>query len=380
MKRSKKTAPIEQAGMCAFFEAVPEAALILDRDGAIIAANTTAARRMGLDDPLDLRGKNVLDSLPKEVAEHRREMIRQAVATGEAMRFEDEHDGRIESHVLSPILDEDGRVVSLAASITDITEFRRAGEELRREQQRQIFLMEFLPGFVFVLAQDHTIRYANRYFRRYFGSPKGKRCHEIFRKSSTPCASCAPANVFRSERPTQWEWTNADNRTFQIHSHPMTDVDGSLVAVILGMDITARKLAEDELRRAHDELEVRVEQRTSELRRSESRYRAVVEDQSELICRFGDDRRITFANRAFCRFFGRQDEEMSGRPFLPEVVDDDLPVLESLLESLSAQSPLKMDDFRVVAPSGETRWIRWTVRAVASESGGLTEYQAVGRD
>ena len=38
------------------------------------------------------------------------------------------------------------------------------------------------------------------------------------------------------------------------------------------------------------------------LKESEKKYRAIVEDQLELICRFIPDRTITFANGAFCNF------------------------------------------------------------------------------
>jgi PAS domain-containing protein len=38
------------------------------------------------------------------------------------------------------------------------------------------------------------------------------------------------------------------------------------------------------------------------LRQSEARYRAIVEDQTELICRFKPDGTLTFVNDAYCRY------------------------------------------------------------------------------
>jgi PAS domain-containing protein len=52
------------------------------------------------------------------------------------------------------------------------------------------------------------------------------------------------------------------------------------------------------------------------LRESESRYRAVVEDQAELICRFTGDTTITLVNDAYCRYFGRTKEDLVGRSFM----------------------------------------------------------------
>ena len=43
---------------------------------------------------------------------------------------------------------------------------------------------------------------------------------------------------------------------------------------------------------------------TAALRVSEARYRAIVEDQTELICRYQPDGTLTFVNEAYCRYFG----------------------------------------------------------------------------
>ena len=52
------------------------------------------------------------------------------------------------------------------------------------------------------------------------------------------------------------------------------------------------------------------------LRASEARYRGVVEDQTELICRFLPDWTLTFVNEAYCRYFGKARDEFIGRNFM----------------------------------------------------------------
>ena len=49
---------------------------------------------------------------------------------------------------------------------------------------------------------------------------------------------------------------------------------------------------------------------------SEKRLRAVVEDQTDLICRFKPDGTLTFVNRAYCQFHGKSKEELLGTSFL----------------------------------------------------------------
>ena len=51
------------------------------------------------------------------------------------------------------------------------------------------------------------------------------------------------------------------------------------------------------------------------LRKSEKQYRAVVEDQTELICRHRPDSTFTFANQAYCRAYGKRPEDLLGKKF-----------------------------------------------------------------
>ena len=52
------------------------------------------------------------------------------------------------------------------------------------------------------------------------------------------------------------------------------------------------------------------------LRASEERFRAIVDQQTDLICRFQPDTTLTFVNDAYARHFGRMPDELLGRSFL----------------------------------------------------------------
>jgi PAS domain S-box-containing protein len=117
-----------------------------------------------------------------------------------------------------------------------------------------------------------------------------------------------------------------------------------------------------------------------ELRASERRFRAIVEDQTELICRYEPDGTLTFVNDAYCRYFGMEREELLGIPFGPEIPEEDQARMEEQLASLGADQPVAQVEHRVLMPGGELRWQQWTDRAVFDEHGAVIEYQAVGRD
>ena len=45
----------------------------------------------------------------------------------------------------------------------------------------------------------------------------------------------------------------------------------------------------------------------------ETRYRQIVEDQTDPVARFRPDGTLTFVNKAYCRFFNKTDEELIGK-------------------------------------------------------------------
>lgn len=116
------------------------------------------------------------------------------------------------------------------------------------------------------------------------------------------------------------------------------------------------------------------------LRDSEMRYRAIVEDQTELICRFLPNGMLTFVNQAYCRYFGQPAEALLNQPFLPLMLPEDQAWVLEDIASLSIDKPFISHEHQVVLPLGEIRWHQWTNRAIFDDQGEIIEYQAVGQD
>ncbi len=132
----------------------------------------------------------------------------------------------------------------------EITERERVAETLQAERQRLFSLLNGIPGFVYLQAQDYTIRFANRYFQEHFGQPEGRRCYEILCQENKVCEGCPALRVHDKKTPQEWEWIGPDARTYEIYDYPFTDIDETPLALILGIDITKRKRMEEEIQRA----------------------------------------------------------------------------------------------------------------------------------
>jgi PAS domain S-box-containing protein len=116
------------------------------------------------------------------------------------------------------------------------------------------------------------------------------------------------------------------------------------------------------------------------LRESEQRYKAVVEDQTEFVCRFNKDKTFNFVNDAFCRYFQKKSEEIIGKKFFTKIPAKDLPDVMKHFDSLTRDHPTATIVHRVILDNGEVMWHRWSDRAIFNDKGEIIEYQSVGRD
>lgn len=116
------------------------------------------------------------------------------------------------------------------------------------------------------------------------------------------------------------------------------------------------------------------------LEASEERYRAVVEGQTELICRFSPDGILTFVNEAYCRYFNLEKEQCLGTSYQIFMSPDDATRMQQYLATLTVESPVAQIEHRMHLPDGTDRCLQWNDQAIFSKDGQVLEYQSVGQD
>jgi PAS domain S-box-containing protein len=116
------------------------------------------------------------------------------------------------------------------------------------------------------------------------------------------------------------------------------------------------------------------------LRRSQEQYRAVVEDQADLICRFLADGTYTFVNAAYCRHFQRAADELIGEKLSQLLPWDPRSISKALLAGITPENPVASREQQVAGAGGEERWMEWTERGFFDDRGRAVEFQAVGHD
>lgn len=152
------------------------------------------------------------------------------------------------------------------------------------------------------------------------------------------------------------------------------------------------------LEQARAELEERVAERTAQLqqkiqeriqteeslRRSEQKYRELVENANSMILRMDTEGRITFFNEFAQKFLGFTESEILGRSVLGTIV----PQTESsgrdlvkLIHDLSEHPELHMhNENENMRRDGQRVWIAWTNKPVYDAAGRLTGILCIGND
>ena len=117
-----------------------------------------------------------------------------------------------------------------------------------------------------------------------------------------------------------------------------------------------------------------------DLAASEARYRAIVEDQSELISVADPDGTLRFVNSAYAQHFGLRPQDMVGRNLL-DFVDaaDRLAVTAHLAQVLQSDAALSGIN-RMQSAQGCPRWVAWVNRPLRGAGGAVMAVQSVGRD
>ena len=306
-----------------------------------------------------------------------------------------------------PIIKE-GRVVGSTGIVTDISELKAAQEALRKNEALLQSILQAAPIGVGVV-HDRVLGWVNDGMTQMtgyaVGELKGKSARFVYpddgefeRAGREKYAEIAA----KGKGAVETRWKRKDGTIIDVHlsSAPIDPSNLAAGVVFTALDITAQKKAARILLFAKEDLEKQVADQTRELDvanmllkieleehhkteealvNSEQLYRAIVEDQTEFICRFRPDGALSFVNEAFCRFFGKKREELLWTRYRPTPPEDQR-MIKAALRSLNPQNPVIHVELRTERPDGEIRWMQWTNRAIYDGAGNLVEHQAVGRD
>ena len=354
------------------FDAMGDALLVVRvSDGQILHANRRSQEILA-EPELRLSGRAIYDLMPAEARPRAQAIIRTAVEGNLLIPPHDVQYQRSDGQTVSVRISGgivDSRSTALIC-IRDITESRETRRLLEEVQERYRLVFESALDPIFVFGRDGrfvaTNIAADRYMHCEPGQLVGKTMFEVFPPPVADRQWARVKRIFDTGEPLfseeQESVTPRGAFWFNTTLSPVKDGEGQVQYVIgIARDITDRKRAE------------------AALRQSEARYRAVVECQTEFVCRFRPDGILTFVNEAVCRFTGEDRNNLIGHSFLTYLVEPARLHLLNQLARVTPDQPVVEDENSSVV-LGQTRLVHWINRGIFDEQGRLVEFQATGRD
>ena len=255
-------AEIRLAGALA--ETTPSLLTNVDTDGRVVKFNQAALRASGLSHEDELRGRLFWDVFI--APEEREAMIaRFAAAAPDFAPTEYENtftNARGERRVIywrsAPVLDEEGRVVSIVGGGLDITERKQREEEAALRSDFLDAITDAIPSFLVAVDPEGVVREdgVNPAFTQAFGWTKeelaGRSFLEVISDQDQYEGHMAIANaangVIQAERESWWVGRDGAARAVAWTARPVLDPQGRDIVLVSGSDVTVRRRQEEELR------------------------------------------------------------------------------------------------------------------------------------
>ncbi len=339
----------ENLAECSNLHAAAPVAMGVQQEEKIVMANIAAARLLGVESADMLSGHSLIDFVHPDYMATVDRRLRQLIENKADMApFEiiinrpDNGPVDIEITAVYATYLNKGAVQFV---LYEISKRRKIEELLFQSKQDWENTFNTITDMITVHDKDFNIIYANRMAMEKLKIPEldGGNTHKCFKYyHGTQCqpAGCPSCNCLKTGKSANFEvFEKHLNAFIEIRSMPRFDSSGNLIGLIhIARDITERKEAEKEIKKAKDELEQRVEERTSELRninkklieeiterksavdalqKSEGKYRSLSQEFNALLNGIPDnlillskDLKIKWANKAAAGIFGREVSEL----------------------------------------------------------------------
>jgi diguanylate cyclase (GGDEF)-like protein/PAS domain S-box-containing protein len=108
-------------------------------------------------------------------------------------------------------------------------------------------------------------------------------------------------------------------------------------------------------------------------------YRLLVANSHDLVVKVDSSGRFLFVSPSYCSLFGRTEEELLGRRFMPLVHEDDRESTALAMTRLYSPPHHCYIEQRAMTASG-WRWLAWSDQALLDDKGEVTAVVGVGRD
>ena len=115
------------------------------------------------------------------------------------------------------------------------------------------------------------------------------------------------------------------------------------------------------------------------LKRSEKKYRLIVENQTDMIVAFDSEGFLLFASPSYCKTFDKTADELVGTKFIPLIHEEDRETVVKAIDNVYQPPYTAYVEERAMTKDG-WRWQAWLNSAILNEEDKVESIVAAGRD
>lgn len=363
-------------------ETMPNGVITISSGGIIQTANIQAARMLGYTRINDAIGKNLFDYIAPTDLEKCTGAIRRATEQG----FYRNTDCTLISR------DSTGFCVELNISaihadfgttdiptqetadvyvciLSDITERRKAEYLVRKSEEKHRALVEGISNIIFTTDTKGKLTYVSPVIHHVLGYDPTDLLGKHFYRLTPPDERHKIGMMLRNAleektSPEEFRMIDKTGNLYDVRIIAQPYWEKGKLAGINGLieDITDLKKAEHELK--HIELQ----------------YKAVVENQTDLICRFNTDFSVTFVNPAFQKYYKKPEEEILGQSLFILLSESEQQKIREIVSELTPDHPVKTFEHESISTKGILHSYHTTIQGIFDANNNLLEYQSSSRD
>jgi PAS domain S-box-containing protein len=353
----------------------PGIIVVKDLKGKLLLFNRSFEQSLGLSVD-QLRGQTVYDLFPPDVGERRRAADQSVIRTHAPVMLEETielADGKHDFLASAfPLDDDQEKLFGVCWIETDITEKKRVEEELKESQRLCQSVIDYSPGIIVVKDLKGKLLLFNKSFEQSVGLThdqlRGRTVYDLFPPTQAERRRATDQTVLRTHAPVTLEETveQADGKhVFLASAFPLTEDDGSPFGVCwIETDISARKQAENELRRAATDLA-----------------------EAQRVGRIGSwswemaTDTVTWSDEMYR--LHRQDSHLPAPPladFSRLYTKESAAALRAALDGARADGTSFELELETVQPESSTRWIADRGEAVRDDAGRIVGVRGISQD
>ena len=257
-----------------------------------------------------------------------------------------------------PLRDAEGNIIGALETAYEITECHQSAAMLQKNEREKSAILDAMSDLVVYQDLNHNVLWVNKSAAESVNEKPenltGRKCHEIWANRNEECKACPLAKTIETGRMHKNTITTPDERAWIVAGCPIKDEKEIITGVVeVATDITEGKQAEEALRK------------------SEKKYRTVLETTSEGCCLLNTELKINEANAAFCKMLGYSKDEILGKtPF--DFVDDKNRKI--FIEQTSKIADTKHRSYEIVMKkkNGQDLHTHFNATTIIAESGEIS--------